>query len=197
MGSSEPGQPRCSLSFRYRKLTNNNCHLEGTGDKRLLRHFLLPFEGDLFYLLCLSWLRLGLRPVSSAQNASYDRWMGAQRQDRVLHLRPGWLCPACAPVVLPATSHSHTADCDVARTKFVKVLENNKFESKGGRAALGEEEGSGRFPCSLTDPLRWGAVISQLLAGLSHQSVEAACQVSDGRPHRGRPRRHQNERGRF
>lgn len=69
--------------------------------------------------------------------------------------------------------------CDVART-----MSNN-------------DDVSGRFPHSLNDPFRWGAVISQLLAGLSHQSVDAACQVSDGRPRRGRPRRHQNERGRF
>lgn len=111
--------------------------------------------------------------------ASHDRWVGPRREDRGLYLPPGCLCPACAPAVVLATSQLRNAGCDVART-----MSNNN-------------DVSGRFPQSFNDPFRWGAVISQLLAGLSHQSVEAACQVSDGRPCRGRPQRHQNERGRF
>lgn len=132
-----------------------------------------------FFLSCLSWLSLGLSPLKSAWNASHDRWVGPRREDRGLYLPPGCLCPACAPAVVLATSQLRNAGCDVART-----MSNN-------------DDVSGRFPRSLNDPFRWGAVISQLLAGLSHQSVEAACQVSDGRPRRGRPRRHQNERGHF
>lgn len=44
---------------------------------------------------------------------------------------------------------------------------------------------------------RWGAVISQLFAGLSHQSVEAVCQVWHRHPCRGQSQHHQNERGHF
>lgn len=49
----------------------------------------------------------------------------------------------------------------------------------------------------LSGSFRWGAVIGQLFTGLSHQSVEADCQVQHRHPHRGRSRHHQNERRRF